>query len=266
MKVAHLILLASCLTLSCESASVITKAETSFIETSKVTSWNHIEEKQGVYATLNQAAQKYQLNKQVTSSTNNPFYQITLVKKLLNWEQQHSNGVEVSLQTLNLQVKQLNQLHFKIKLSPENSIITTNVAALSEKNPWLPPSQDYTALLSKHANFTLVFYGEHHDNSQSKTLYGAYPFKLAFDSKQQWLDINITPADLNYYWQQDYQEEPTSLAKVGTEKLLGFILVAESANTKVVRNYTPKTFPKQHIEVFNEFSITLKDLKVSSSP
>jgi len=266
MKLPSLLILVLCLSFFCKSESIIIAAKKSVIETNRVNSWNHIGSKQGVYAGLNQAAQKYQLNKKIIFPTKNPLYKITLVKKLLDWDQQHSNGIEVSLASLNLQVEQLNQLHFKIKLSPESSIFTANIETLSDKNPWLHHSKDYKELLSKQANFTLIFYGEHHENSQGKTLYGAYPFKLAFDAKQQWLDINITPTDLNYYWQQDYQEEPTFIANIARQKLKGFILVAESGNTRVVRNYLPKSFPKKHIEVFNEFSITLKDFTITSSP
>ncbi len=265
MKLSNLFFLTLCISLHSEAESIIPGDQT-FIEASQVSSWNHIGEKEGVYVGLNQTPEKYQLNKAVSSSSNTTLYHLTLVKKLLNWEQQHSNGFEVSLQKLNLQVEQLNQLHFKIKLSPETSIITDNFETLSDKNPWLHHSEEYKELLSKKAKFTLIFYGEHHDKAQRKTLYGAYPFKLAFDSKQQWLNINITPADLNYYWQQDYQEEPTSFANITTEKLIGFILIAESGNTKVVRNYRPQTFPKKYVEVFNEFSITLKDLTITSSP
>lgn len=266
MKIAHLILLVLCLSFFCKSESIIIAAETNVIEANKVSSWNHIGSKQGVYAGLSQAAQKYQLNKKFTSSPSKTLYELTLVKKLLNWEQQHSNGIEVSLANLNLQVEQLNQLHFTIKLSPENSIFTANIETLSDKNAWLHHSQDYKELLSKQANFNVIFYGEHHDNSQRKTLYGAYPFKLAFDANQQWLDIKITPSDLNYYWQKNYQEEATSIANIAKQRLKGFILVAESGNTKVVRNYIPKSFPTKHIEVFNEFAITLTGLQITSSP
>ncbi len=62
---------------------------------------------------------------------------MTLVKKLLDWEQPHSNGLKVSLANLNLDVEQLNQLHFKIKLSPEKSIIRSNLDDLSKQHTWL---------------------------------------------------------------------------------------------------------------------------------
>lgn len=181
---------------------------------SNISSWNHIGEKHGVYAGLSQTSHNYQLNKRLSSSPSKTLYQLTLVKKLLNWEQQHSNGFEVSLANLHLHVEQLTQLHFKIKLSPEKSIITSNFETLSEKNNWLIDSQNhiknstnndaknYTELLSEQAHFTLVFYGENHGSSKQKTLYASYPFKLHFNSTQQWHTINITTNDINYYWQK----------------------------------------------------------------
>ncbi len=269
MKVTYLILLAICLSFSSE-AEIVVEANQTLIEASKVSSWNHIGEKHGVYAGLSQNAAKYQLNKTPFSSSGKTLYQLTLVKKLLNWHQQHSNGLEVSLDELNLQVKQLTQLHFKIKLSPEQSIITADLEALSENNHWLATprehAENYTKLLSEQAHFTLILYGENHGNAKKKTLYAAYPFKLAINSKLQWHTINITTNDLNYYWQQNYQEETTSATEVAKQKWQGFILVAESGNSKVVRNYIPDDFPKDYTEVFNEFDISLSDIQTSSIP
>ncbi|MCJ8292964.1 MAG: hypothetical protein MJK15_01025 [Colwellia sp.] len=265
MKLPSLVLLALCISFF-SKAERITAADKTFIEASKISSWNHIREKHGVYAELNQAAHKYQLHKRSASSPSKALYELTLVKKLLNWEQQHSNGFEVSLQTLNLQIEQLNQLHFKIKLSPEKSIITANFEALSKQNPWLKNTNNYKGILSELANFTLIFYGENHGNSKQKTIYGAYPFSVKPESKQPWHAINIKAEDLNYYWQQNYQEEPALFTEVATQKWQGFILIAESGNSKVIRNYIPTSFPKEYTEVFNELDITLTDLQITSSP
>ncbi|NQZ27925.1 MAG: hypothetical protein HRT55_16590 [Colwellia sp.] len=267
MKLPSLVLLALCISFF-SKAERITAADKTFVEASKISSWNHIREKLGVYAELNQAAHKYQLYKRLASSPGKALYELTLVKKLINWEQQHSNGFEVSLDNLNLNlsVEQLNQLHFKIKLSPEKSIITSSLETLSKQNTWLKNTYNYKVILLVQANFTLMFYGENHGNSKQKTLYAAYPFKLDIDSKQHWHAINIKPEDLNYYWQQNYQEEPALVTQVATQKWQGFILVAESGNSKVVRNYIPTSFPKEYTEIFNELDITLTNLYITSSP
>jgi len=269
MKVTYLILLAICLSFFSEAKSV-SQAKQTFIEASKVSSWNHIKDKQSVYSGLSQAPHKYQLNTQFPSSSGKTLYKLTLVKKLLNWHQQHSNGLEVSLAHLNLHVEQLQQLHIKIKLSPENNIITADFKALTKHNSWLTCPKDnaekFAALLSEQAHFTLILYGKNHGNAKQKTLYAAYPFKLAIDSKQQWHTINITKNDLNFYWQQNYQEETTSATEVAKQKWQGFILVAESGNSKVVRNYIPDDFPKDYTEVFNEFDVSLSDIQITSTP
>jgi len=279
MKRSSLFFLTLCLPFF-SGAERVTKTNLTFIESSKVSGWNHIGDKHGDYAALSHPLHKYQLNKKIVYSSNKPLYAVTLVKKLLNWEQQHSNGFEVSLAHLNLQVKQFTQLHFKIKLSPEQSIIIADFETLSENNKWLndiqqntqnnkDSSQNHTKnfakLLSKHTHFNLIFYGENHENPKQKTLYAAYPFKINIDSKEAWHAINITTNDLNYYWQQNYQEEPTSATEVAKQKWQGFILVAESANSKVVRNYIPAEFPKEYTEVFNEFDISVTDIQVSST-
>ncbi len=277
MKLSSLFFLTLCLPFF-SSAERVTKTKLTFIESSKISSWNHIGEKHGDYAALSHPSHKYQLSKKLASSSSKPFYEITLVKKLVNWDQQHSNGFEVSLAHLNLQIQQLSQLHFKLKLSPEQSIINADFEALSENNKWLSNSQQninipnetnankFTNLLSEQAHFTLILYGENHQNSKQKTLYAAYPFKVNINSKESWHAINITNNDLNYYWQQNYQEQQTSAIAVAKQKWLGFILVAESGNGKVVRNYIRDDFPKEYTEVFNELDISLIELQISSSP
>lgn len=269
MKVLSLILLTLCISFF-SGAERVTQANQTFIKASKVSSWNHIGEKHGVYAGLSQASHKYQLNKRLASSSSKTLYELTLVKKLFNWEQQHSNGFEVSLDNFNLHVEQLDLLHFKIKLSPEQSLITSNFETLSEQNNWLNNTQNhaenYKELLSEQAHFTLIFYGENHANPKQKTLYAAYPIKLSIDLKQPWHTINITANDLNYYWQKNYQEEVVFVTEVAKQKWQGFILVAESGNSKVVRNYIPASFPKEYTEVFNEFDITLTDLQITLTP
>lgn len=265
MKLSSLVVLISCISI-CSYAETVTKTNLTFIEASKVSGWNHIGEKHGVYAGLSQAAHKYQLHKGLTSLSSKTLYQLTLVKKLLNWEQQHSNGIEVSLANLNLHVEQLTKLHFKLKLSPEQSIITSDFETLSEKNNWLNDAKSFTKLLSEKANFTLIFYGKNHQAPEKRTLYAAYPFKLPINSKSQWHDINISTNDLNYYWQKNYQEESVYAKDVTKQKWQGFILVAESGNSRVVRNYLPDTFPKEYTEVFNELNISLIDMQISSTP
>jgi len=265
MKLSSLVLLISCISI-CSYAETITKSNLTFIKANNVSGWNHIGEKHGVYAGLSQAAHKYQLHKDLTFSSRKTLYQLTLVKKLLNWEQQHSNGIEVSLANLNLHIEQLTKLHFKLKLSPEQSIITSDFETLIEKNNWLNDAKSFTKLLSEKANFTLIFYGENHETPEKITLYAAYPFKLPLNSNQLWHDINISTNDLNFYWQQNYQEETSSATEVAKQKWQGFILVAESGNSKVVRNYIPNDFPKDYTEVFNEFDISLSDIQISSTP
>jgi len=265
MKKTILLLLALWLSFFSHAEEVI-KNKQVLISPNNVASWNHIGEKHGAYAGLSQAAHRYQLKTQTSPASQQPLFQVTLVKKLFNWEQQHSNGIEVSLDNLNLSVDQLNQLHFKIKVSPSDSIANASFDALSEQNPWLQGNKKFTKLLSEQANFTLIFYGENHHDAKQNTLYGAYPLKVKLDSSQHWLDINITAADLNYYWQQNYKEKPASIAAIATQKLKGFILVAESGNTKVVRNYIPDSFPNKFTEVFNEFSIVITGFEVTSKP
>jgi len=265
MKVPNIFFLALCISFF-SGAEKITQASQAFIKASKVSSWNHIGEKHGVYAGLSQASHKYQLNKRLSSLSSKTLYELILVKKLLDWEQQHSNGIEVSLDGLDLNVEQFNQLHFKIKLSALDSIITSSLETLNKKNTWMKSTENYKELLSEQAHFTLIFYGKNHDNTKLKTLYGAYPFKLPMNSKEQWHGINIKSEDFNFYWQQNYHEEPVSIKDIRTQKLKGFILVAESANKKVVRNYISTSFPKEYTEVFNEFDISLTNLRITSSP
>jgi len=248
------------------AAETVTETNKSIIKPSNVSSWNHISQKQDVYAGLNQASHRYQLKKKSGPSATQTQFELILVKKLLDWHEQHSNGIEVSLKNLELSVQQLKQLHFKIKLSSADSIITAKFESLKRQNPWLEKSDKFNELLSEQAHFTLIFYGENHDNPKQKTLYGAYPFKLNFGSKQQWQTIDISPENINYYWQQNYQEQPVASESINTQMLKGFILVAESGNNKVVRNYMPNSFPKKHTEVFNEFDIALTDLHITLSP
>ena len=262
MKVSNLLLLTLWISLFSQAEMVI-ETNKVFIEPNKVSSWNHIGGKYDVYAGLSQAVHKYQLNKQLTSSPSTTIYELTLVKKLLDWDQQHSNGFEVSLHNLDLHVEQLNQLHFKIKLSPLGSVINSTLKALSEKNTWMENPQNYTELLSEQAHFTLIFYGKNNNDAKQRTLHGAYSFTLKSDSKQRWKSVNISPENINYYWQKNYQQEPASITDIKAQTWQGFILVAESGNTKVVRNYIPASFPKKYTEVFNELDIALTDLQIT---
>lgn len=204
--------------------------------------------------------------------------QITLVKKLIHNKHQHANGIEANLSnhkltfgnlasfTMRFQLdqskntvpdkSQLEQLLSKVlkgsaqvtNMLITNELITKLTAKLTAK------------LISANLHLKLMFYGEHHSDYKTPTIYGEANIVLAPSlllpsplqeaklpktkllknkpptENKTWLELVIKPKELNTYWQQNWQETEVELKDIAEQKIKGFILVAETPSGKTLES------------------------------
>jgi len=254
----------SCTGVMAEPSIAENKLSNYEIEPAQLSSWNHISTKDENYKHLSRPYDNYQIKTSMNDSSLH--VKAVLVKKLINWHQQHSTGIEISFKKQNINFQQLTSFDFNININSEESILHSDKSTLIESNPWLRENKVAIAeLISTKANFSLIFYGINHDNVDKSTLYAQYDFSLpiAQSKNKQWQQVTVTPDKLQYYWQKNYQEQNTSLAQLNEIALHGAILVAETENGKVARHYCSDDFPKAYTEVFNELTVELGGIQLT---
>ena len=234
--------------------------ESTLLNVTHIQSWNHTSKHSPEYAQLQHPKENYEL--QIQSADSTPEIKMTLVKKLVDWREQHSNGLKLMLSDFGMSFGEFEELSFTLQVDGTNARVVSTSAELIAPNPWLQEkSRDLTPLASERANFMLTLYGKENDDQSIATPLGQYKFDVEVnDSGSKFTTLRISQQELAFFWQQNYNETPCSLESIQALQIVGAILVAESGNGKVSRNYARDIYSDSAVEVFNELPVNISQL------
>lgn len=296
---------AFCLLPFCLVASTLLSLDTiaaasrkNIISCQEISTWNHIHNKTSRYLNLSSELGKYRFFKdnKACNKTNN--ISGVLVKNIIDWEQQHSNGVEINLSSYGLTFSSLHTFSFGLKLDNYVNRIADNKAQTLKRNKLLSlmthvnvkhsgnifltslkKTTIANALTDEFIHLNIIFYGANHHDVHKKTIYASYPIQqpsaLSLSShfsavsnnqfQEPWKPIHISISELAFYVAKDYNEEPVEYDDVKDQSVLGVLLMAESANHKVLRNYAPSVKFNEGDMLFNEVSFSLQNITLETN-
>ena len=261
------------------------------VRCSAVNTWHHMNTSPSEYIDLKQPLTVYQLQRYkgdcatASESDNQASLSGVLVKKLVNWHQQHSNGFDINLSQHKLTFAMLEKITFQLFVEKEKTFLVKKEELI--QHPWLEgyapkPNNSTHQLLNKTAisnqliddlaHVKFVFYSTDHHNTALKTLYASYNLavkteQLAEQLNNQPQDVELTLAQFNYYFEQNYQPENTEYTAVKNLPIDGVLIMAESVNNKVLRNYfaadISDNLSNDFTELFNEIAIKISALSLT---
>jgi hypothetical protein len=202
--------------------------------------------------------------------------EIILVKKLIHNKRQHVNGIELTLDEQELTFGSLASFKMRFQLNHGLSFTPQTASLLAVVNTALQHKEQQhkeqalqqkiiNALIDQNITFKLMFYGENHSDYTVKTAYAEKLIVLPPNlpdvvldadstvselTDSTWLELEIKSTDLTAYWQQNWQETPTTLSELSQQPILGFILVAETPSGKTLESL---------VGGFSEANVKLKD-------
>lgn len=241
----------------------------------EITTWNHIKDKSSRYQnlTLDLKAYRFLQDKDHCEKTNN--ISGILVKNLIDWQEQHSNGIEVNLSPYQLTFSSLQNLSFDIALdyaktrliSEQQLLRLISMLNLSDNatvlNALIESESMLKMLVDNFAHINIVFYGENHQDASQRTLYASYPIKFSSNIRNQWKPIAISAAELSFYFEKNYQETAAEYELIKEQPIVGMLIMAESANHKVLRNYAPLLKLRNADMLFNEVAFKITNLSMN---
>lgn len=226
----------------------------------EVESWNHISAAEQEFANLTQTSDAYDISYQhvLTKSGESLEINTILVKKIIDWTRQHSNGIKLIFSETSPTVGQLDKLTFKLSIDLNQLTLPNNVEIFSSYQLGDKRAEAEKALLSDIAYLNFTLFGRFHDDQQRASILATKIVALPMSAdNQDWFSLELNVADFDYYWQQDWQERSAKHKEVIQEKILGLIITAESKNTKTLRNYLASDLPADFEEHFIEIPIKL---------
>ena len=197
--------------------------------------------------------------------------EIILVKKLIHNKRQHANGIEMILDEQELTFGNLASFKMRFQFNRALSFTPQAASLLAVVNTALQHKEQalqqkiINDLIDKNITFKLMFYGENHSDYTVKTAYAEKLIVLPPNlpdvvldadstvselTDSTWLELEIKSTDLTAYWQQNWQETPTTLSELSQQPILGFILVAETPSGKTLESL---------VGGFSEANVKLKD-------
>lgn len=240
---------------------------------SEISGWNHVSYYPEEFKQLRLLSSAYHINATELALDNQKHLEVStvLVRKLANWERQHSNGIDINLASKNVTFGNFKALDLGLVINAEKSAIPSVDRAVNhfsaEINANIIAEQWLEELLVEPAKITFTFVGQGVDGPQTKTAIARYSYLVS--DVDEAVNLSITQADLAFYWQQNYQQQQSSLSDLSSEKIVGMTVTLDTGNNKTLRQYINEAgqhkFPQPMKELFVELDLTIRDPKITSS-
>ena len=225
-------------------------------------SWNHIATPlQAEY--LKSQIDNYQATWLVTDEptcANTSILQMTLIKKLANWDQQHVNGVEFkNLGNADITFERIQFISLDLKINRQNTFIPSPLA-IQKKYQQLAPSKLIDALDKGKVNLGLTLYEKNDTNLID------HKASVIFEIDQntlsdQWLRINIPASHLQFYVEQNYQKTPQKQTELTGFLVNNLVLVAETSSGSVLRKIATH-WSSDIPELYKEVGVSLRNVVI----
>ncbi|GHF01415.1 hypothetical protein GCM10011501_33650 [Thalassotalea profundi] len=235
-----------------------------------ISGWNHISFFPQEYKQLRLSSAAYHIDATELSLNEEKHLEVStvLVRKLANWERQHSNGIKVDLASKGVTFGNFKTFDFELLINEKKSELPYVEEAvnhyLSEINATIIKEQWLEELLVEPAKITFTFVGENHNDPQHKTATASYSYLVS--DIDEVVNLKISQEDLTFSWQQHYQEKAASLGDISSENITAMIVTLDTGNNKTLRHYINEAgqheYPENIEEYFLELGMTLRDPKI----
>jgi len=240
--------------------------EVEIIQPEQISSWNHARHFNHEFVDLTLPAKNYDVN--VVQQQDHVEISTTLIKKLANWQHQHSNGIKVMFLNKAISFSKLTSVDFYLDNAPEQSVIPNKLQLQTRyQNQIAKQLVDpawFEQLLNEHGVINVTLFGEHNDVAKITTAIASY--QLVLNNKHNNGEaISLPLAAFSLYQQQNWQETQVSLDDIKDEVVVGMLITAETVNGKTLRSYLQDNFEESMPESFLELAIKIKNLAITLS-
>lgn len=232
------------------------------IQTEQIQFWNHATTFPKEYKGLLKSAEEY--NPKITINSGDTDVKMTLIKKISNWHQQHSNGLKISFNRSDLTFGDIKTILFSLSLDKNASFIQSKeglqqyyregIALGLIQKTW------FDQLVSENGVVNIKLFGEHHENQAIETVLANYQLHINSSMNNQFQKIETAITQFEFYRQKNWQEQSVSLAEIKAVKVLGMLITAETVNEKTLRSYMQETYSARVPESYIELAISLNDM------
>jgi hypothetical protein len=232
------------------------------IQADKIQFWNHAVTNPEKYEGLLKSAEKY--DPIIGTDKDSTQIQITLIKKISNWHQQHSNGLKIHFNSADLTFGDLEAMFVSVSLDNDASLVLSKeklfqrysegiTSGLIQKN-W------FDELISEYGIVNIKLFGEHHENQDIETVFANYQLRINSTMIKQYQNTEIPIVLFDLYRQKNWQEQSVSLDEIKTAKVLGMLITAETNNEKTLRSYMQDMYSKRVPENYIELALSMKGI------
>lgn len=240
------------------------------IHRDQVEYWNHIAAFPAQYHRVKSSPDLFY--PRINETPEGTFINVSLVKKMANWEQQHSNGLKVLFSSSKVMTKSeenitygdIKALSFQFSLDKNMSYIPSTkqleqeyaekiVAGLIKK-------QWFDELVTDYGVLNIKLFGEFHEDQAIETVMANYQLPIESSMLHSAQHINLPLTYFDFYQQKNWQKQPVSMHQIHKIKVLGMLITAETKNQKTLRNYMQATYTSDMKETYIELAVSFNNM------
>lgn len=189
-------------------------------------------------------------------------FRTVMVRKLSDWNQQHSNGLEPLFEEAPIPVESVEAVRIVLKLNSSDTRIPSSNELERHYGAFL--SAEQIAELDASAPCLGLALLEAGYTDQSTETLNAVKY-LIFDpvhDMDRWLDIEIPIEAFQFGLEKNYTLRPIDAASVGGREFIAFRINQESTGGIVARNFLNEDWDGSVPELAKELSVSLRLLEV----
>lgn len=241
----------------------------------KMSFWNHIKD-DGKWGGLQQAASTYSIPKtEVIAKCENTVcpLRMTLVKKIVDWHQQHSTGIEITqLSDEGLRFGDIDSFSIELTIHKEHTYIPSLEQLKKTYQAYLKAGELANLADFDHGkvNIMFVFYEKNNTNEVDAKVMASIEIDIEFDADNHQisrengrLKIKIPVSLMRFYNEYHYQKSPQTQTEIATKLILGLTITAETASGSVLRGKM-KQWSDSIPETYKEVDVSFHELLINT--
>ena len=237
--------------------------------------WNHASV-QPTYAALKKAPSEYAVDHsgwQLTQECGREkVFSAVLVKKLGNWEGNHTNGIEALFERAPVTLGDIEAIVLELKLDRARSSLPKR-AAFHEHFAFAASKAQLNTLDQQDFNFGITLFEAGFRDQGVATVNAQTRIALAPDKHgDQWLRVTIPIAQMHTYLEQHYAPTDIALEAYAETPIIGLRINPETLSGKVVRNLNGAPWQGEQAtavaqnEMFKEMAVQLRKVVLRLKP
>jgi len=191
---------------------------------------------------------------------------LVLVKRLVDWYDQHVNGVESTFRGEDVRFGDVTDITLELRLRPEHTVLPTPDVVAASLSDVLNPEQ-LAELDTGLVNLELTLFGEGASGDRPFLNAGTI---IELDPSQwgeDWVRVRVPFEDLEVYTEENYERTPAELTDHADLLVAGLRINPESAHGNTVRHYILDDFvPGEIPEIFKEMGLAFSLVEIGRTP